>query len=158
MTTPSPRSREIAEKIRQDCVKQVPDDPHFFVSFKLVDKIAAALEAEYQEGFRAAQEKAAEIADDHNGCTDKKCLSESNCGATIATQIPTEFLCDCGSGFVDPRYWQARLNAAEAFIMELRCQNGCTCDNECDKHLPLEIAWKKTLGPPPASRNTVDKS
>lgn len=37
-----------------------------------------------------------------------------------------------------------RLECAERFITEPRCQNGCTCDNECEKHLPLEKAWRKS--------------
>lgn len=40
----------------------------------------------------------------------------------------------------------ARLDAAEKFITESRCQNGCYCDNECEKHLPLEKAWRKACG------------
>jgi hypothetical protein len=39
------------------------------------------------EARREALEEAQEIADEHNGCVDTKCLSESNCGATIANQI-----------------------------------------------------------------------
>lgn len=40
----------------------------------------------------------------------------------------------------------ARLEAAEAFINEPRCQNGCACDNECEKHLPLEKTWREAKG------------
>ncbi len=39
-----------------------------------------------------------------------------------------------------------RLQAAERFITESRCQNGCTCDGECEKHLPLYRAWEKSTG------------
>jgi hypothetical protein len=39
------------------------------------------------ESRRQALQEAEDIADDHNGCVDIKCLSESNCGATIAIQI-----------------------------------------------------------------------
>lgn len=41
----------------------------------------------YAQGFSDCKQKAIEIAGDHNGCVDVKCLSESNCGATIANQI-----------------------------------------------------------------------
>lgn len=51
-------------------------------------KIAHRWKAQaFKDGFEAAREKAIEIASDHNGCVDTKCLSESNCGATIANQI-----------------------------------------------------------------------
>lgn len=36
---------------------------------------------------REAFLESAEIADDHNGCVDRECLSKSNCGATIANKI-----------------------------------------------------------------------
>lgn len=38
-------------------------------------------------GKRQAYEDAAAIADEHNGCVNKECLSKSNCGATAAAQI-----------------------------------------------------------------------
>ena len=36
---------------------------------------------------REAIEEAAEIAEEHNGCVDRDCLSNSNCGATSGRQI-----------------------------------------------------------------------
>ena len=39
------------------------------------------------EARTAALEDAMEIASEHNGCVDTKCLSESNCGATISNEI-----------------------------------------------------------------------
>jgi hypothetical protein len=40
------------------------------------------------QGFRAARDKAAEEADEHNGCIDRECLARGgNCGVTIAERI-----------------------------------------------------------------------
>lgn len=56
------------------------------------------------------------------------------------------FACGFGDNFVSFNALLARLEKAEAFINESRCQNGCTCDGECEKHLPLEKAWQKSKG------------
>jgi len=34
-----------------------------------------------------------------------------------------------------------RLELAENFILESRSQNKCTCDGECEVHLPLVKKW-----------------
>ena len=40
----------------------------------------------------------------------------------------------------------ARLASAERFIEASRCQSRCTCDNECEIHLPLERTWRSISG------------
>lgn len=51
------------------------------------EKVEEVRKEIYEEGFAAGIEKAAEVAENHNGCVDIECLSKSNCGATAANQI-----------------------------------------------------------------------
>jgi len=53
----------------------------------LRDAVAIQTAKWNREARTAALEEAMEIASEHNGCVDTKCLSESNCGATISNEI-----------------------------------------------------------------------
>ena len=89
--TPPKSAREVAEAIA-DFVYEYwhGETPTSYDGCEsLFDGIKKHLDAFARSARSEALEQCLDIADEHNGCVDIKCLTESNCGATIAMQILT---------------------------------------------------------------------
>lgn len=74
------------EEAKRDAIIELCEGEDCFVANRMLESHAKG----YREGHNEAIERAAEIADEHNGCVDIKCLRESNCGASIAQAIRSE--------------------------------------------------------------------